>query len=141
VPTGTPEAIYVIETATVTGGTGRFADATGSFTMVRYFNFFTEETNGTIEGTIFPPARAPAERRAAGEPRPRRRALTSPGVRPGRRGGLMSGCAFLRKTRTHGWWSRPTPAPSIILVELRRDPSPSPRDRRPIMAIMSFYVQ
>ena len=36
-------------------GSGRFADATGSFTMVRYFNFATEETNGTIEGKISPP--------------------------------------------------------------------------------------
>jgi hypothetical protein len=54
-PTGTPEAVYVFETATITGGTGRFAGATGCFTMVRYFNFNTGETNGTIKGTISRP--------------------------------------------------------------------------------------
>jgi hypothetical protein len=54
-PSGTPNVVHVVETATITGGTGRFADATGGFTVERYFNMTTGETYGTIEGTISPP--------------------------------------------------------------------------------------
>src|SRR5262249_4864796 len=100
-PPATPPILHVVETAEITGGTGRFAGATGSFTMERHYDIAAGTTFGTFEGTIAPPsARAPAETRAAGELCPRRRALTSPGVRRGRRGCLMSGCAFLRKPRT-----------------------------------------
>ena len=54
-PTESPVVIKVTEEATITGGTGRFAAATGRFTMVRYYNFLTEVTFGTINGTISRP--------------------------------------------------------------------------------------
>jgi hypothetical protein len=44
--------VTIVETATVTGGTGRFADASGSFTVNRLFNRATGITEGTLEGTI-----------------------------------------------------------------------------------------
>jgi len=44
--------VTIVETATVTGGTGRFADASGSFTVNRLFNRATGATEGTLEGTI-----------------------------------------------------------------------------------------
>jgi hypothetical protein len=42
----------VVEDATITGGTGRFANATGSFTVERLFSFVTNSGGGSIEGTI-----------------------------------------------------------------------------------------
>jgi hypothetical protein len=51
-PTEDPEVIIVTETVTITGGTGRFAGATGGFILVRHFDFATGETTGTFEGTI-----------------------------------------------------------------------------------------
>ena len=44
--------VTIVETATVTGGTGRFADASGSFTVNRLFDRSTGITQGTLEGTI-----------------------------------------------------------------------------------------
>ena len=44
--------VTIVETATVTGGTGRFADASGSFTVNRLFDRATGLTQGTLEGTI-----------------------------------------------------------------------------------------
>ena len=54
-PTDTPGVVLIVETATITGGTGRFADATGSFVVSRLFNTITRVTTGSIEGTISPP--------------------------------------------------------------------------------------
>src|SRR5207249_8606528 len=51
-PTATPGVLYIEETATITGGTGRFAGATGSFTVERLFDTVTGTTIGSFEGTI-----------------------------------------------------------------------------------------
>jgi hypothetical protein len=50
-----PGVLSVVDTATITGGTGRFADATGSFTVERLFNQVTGLTTGSFEGTILSP--------------------------------------------------------------------------------------
>jgi hypothetical protein len=54
-PTSTPGVLSIVETATITGGTGRFAGATGSFTCVRLFNTITGVTAGSFQGTISVP--------------------------------------------------------------------------------------
>ena len=51
-PTATPGVLYIEETATITGGTGRFAGTTGSFTVERLFDTAAGETAGSFEGTI-----------------------------------------------------------------------------------------
>jgi hypothetical protein len=51
-PTETPGVLYIVEVATITGGTGRFAGASGGFTCERYFDTTTDETYGSFEGTI-----------------------------------------------------------------------------------------
>ena len=43
---------HLVETNTIVGGTGRYAGARGSFTLDRCLNFVTNETSGTISGTI-----------------------------------------------------------------------------------------
>jgi hypothetical protein len=43
---------FIVETNTITGGTGRFAGATGSFTVERLLNRVTGVTSGSFEGTI-----------------------------------------------------------------------------------------
>jgi hypothetical protein len=54
-PTATPGVLSIVETATITGGTGRFAGATGSFICVRLFNTITGKTAGSFTGTISAP--------------------------------------------------------------------------------------
>ena len=44
--------LHVVGTATIVGGTGRYAGARGSFTEDRCVNLATGETSGTISGTI-----------------------------------------------------------------------------------------
>jgi len=50
--TATPGVLTIEETATITGGTGRFSDATGTFTAQRVFNQLTGLTTGSFEGWI-----------------------------------------------------------------------------------------
>jgi hypothetical protein len=47
-----PNVLAITETATVTGGTGRFAGATGSIQVERVFNRATGVTTGTLDGWI-----------------------------------------------------------------------------------------
>ena len=49
--------LYIVEVATITGGTGRFAGATGSFTTERWFDTIAGTTSGYFEGTISSPDR------------------------------------------------------------------------------------
>ena len=51
-PTSDPNVLSIVENATITGGTGRFAHAGGSFTVERLFNFTTSAGPGSFEGTI-----------------------------------------------------------------------------------------
>lgn len=50
-----PNIIAISEIATITGGSGRFAGATGSFTVQRVFNRATGVTTGSFEGWISTP--------------------------------------------------------------------------------------
>jgi hypothetical protein len=54
-PTAIPGVLYIEETATITGGTGRFAGATGSFTSERLYDMIEGTTTGSFEGTISSP--------------------------------------------------------------------------------------
>jgi hypothetical protein len=54
-PTPTPGVLYIEETATITGGTGRFAGATGGFTSERLFDTVALTTTGSFDGTISSP--------------------------------------------------------------------------------------
>lgn len=47
-----PGLLHGVETATITGGTGRFANASGSFTVERLINQLSLTTAGSFEGTI-----------------------------------------------------------------------------------------
>ena len=50
--TDDPDVRFVVETHTITGGTGRFAGATGSLTVERLINLVTLISSGSFEGTI-----------------------------------------------------------------------------------------
>jgi hypothetical protein len=56
-PTAIPGVLYIEETATITGGTGRFAGATGSFSVERWYDMVALTTVGYFEGTISAPGR------------------------------------------------------------------------------------
>jgi hypothetical protein len=51
-PTPTPGVYRITEINTITGGTGRFANAKGSFTMERLTDLNTGFTSGSFHGTI-----------------------------------------------------------------------------------------
>jgi hypothetical protein len=44
--------LHLVETATMTGGTGRFANASGGFTCERTFDMAARTTTGSFEGTL-----------------------------------------------------------------------------------------
>ena len=48
----TPSVLLIVETATITGGTGRFAGATGSFTVQRSYDTVAGTTTGSFDGVI-----------------------------------------------------------------------------------------
>lgn len=52
-----PGVLSITETGTITGGTGRFAGATGTFETDRTFTPATGETHGTFEGRISTPGK------------------------------------------------------------------------------------
>jgi hypothetical protein len=54
-PTEIPGVLYIEEEATITGGTGRFAGATGSFVTERWYDTVAQTTTGSFEGTISSP--------------------------------------------------------------------------------------
>ena len=56
--TAPPDGFTIVETYTITGGTGRFAGATGRFTAERSVNLTTLVTSGSFEGTISSPGSA-----------------------------------------------------------------------------------
>ena len=47
-----PGVLAVVDSATITGGTGRFADAAGSFKVERVFTAATGQITGSFTGTI-----------------------------------------------------------------------------------------
>jgi hypothetical protein len=57
-PTATPGVASITEINTITGGTGRFAGAQGSFTVERLVNLVTGFTSGSFHGTITSPGAA-----------------------------------------------------------------------------------
>jgi len=50
-----PNVLTIVENAMITGGTGRFAGATGSFSMTRLKNTVTGATTASFRGTISAP--------------------------------------------------------------------------------------
>ena len=55
IPTATPGIVSIVETYIISGGTGRFDGASGSFTVQRVLNRATGISTGTISGTILLP--------------------------------------------------------------------------------------
>ena len=51
-PTPDPDVFFIVETHTITGGRGRYADAKGSFTLDRLVNVVTGATSGSFDGSI-----------------------------------------------------------------------------------------
>jgi hypothetical protein len=65
-PTATPGVFSSVDTATITGGTGRFAGATGSFISERLFDTTAGTTFGSFNGTIASTGVAKRSKSAAG---------------------------------------------------------------------------
>jgi hypothetical protein len=57
-PTSTPGVFHIMEVQTITGGTGRFANATGSFLVDRLTDLNTGLTSGSFHGAITSPGSA-----------------------------------------------------------------------------------
>jgi hypothetical protein len=57
-PTDTPNILHIVEIHTIAGGTGRFANVTGSFTVERLLDLATGFTVGSLTGTITSPGAA-----------------------------------------------------------------------------------
>jgi hypothetical protein len=53
--TSTPGVLSIVEFASITGGTGRFAGASGSFTVERLYDAITGTTDGLFDGAISSP--------------------------------------------------------------------------------------
>jgi hypothetical protein len=51
-PTANPNIVSIVEVFTITGGTGRFAGATGSGISMRLLDQVTGDTSGSFDGTI-----------------------------------------------------------------------------------------
>ena len=51
-PTGKPNQVSIVEEYTITGGTGRFAGATGNFTVERRLDQTSGISSGTIKGYV-----------------------------------------------------------------------------------------
>jgi hypothetical protein len=54
-PTNAPDVFNIVENYIITGGTGRFAGASGKFTTDRIVDLTTGITSGTISGNIVLP--------------------------------------------------------------------------------------
>ena len=54
-PSDIPSVVRIVEVATITGGTGRFAGAAGGFTVVRLYDPAAGTTVGYFEGAISAP--------------------------------------------------------------------------------------
>jgi hypothetical protein len=57
-PASTPGVFHITEVATITGGTGRFTNAQGSFVVDRLTDLNTGFTSGSFHGTITSPGSA-----------------------------------------------------------------------------------
>jgi len=57
-PTSTPGVFHIVEVQTITGGTGRFANAKGSFIVDRLTDLNTGLTSGSFHGTVTSPGSA-----------------------------------------------------------------------------------
>src|SRR5215831_9522299 len=53
--TDTPNVDSIVEMNIITGGTGRFSEARGNFTVERLLNMVTGVTSGSFQGTITSP--------------------------------------------------------------------------------------
>jgi hypothetical protein len=54
-PTPDPDIFSIVEVSAITPGTGRFADATGTFTITRLVDLTTGDSSGSFNGTISHP--------------------------------------------------------------------------------------